>query len=135
MKPRAKARLSTRPSLPKISEEMRRWCDFLLEEIRSWPQVTTRPMFGMAALYRHDAIFGVIPRTRAMETPTSVGFKLTRPGPSLKKALQKDPRIVLPGSKPAFWISFELTSEHDLADALLWFERAYREAGRGPHPA
>jgi len=48
---------------------MRQWSDLLLREILGWPNVSSRPMFGMTAVYRGKAIFGVLPRTRAMATP------------------------------------------------------------------
>jgi hypothetical protein len=46
---------------------MRQWSDLLLREIVGWPDVSSRLMFGMTAVYRGNAIFGVPPRTCAME--------------------------------------------------------------------
>jgi len=104
---------------------MRQWSDLLLREILGWPDVSSRPMFGMTAVYRGDAIFGVLPRTRAMDTPYSVSFKIPRRNPSLKKRLEHDPRI-LPSTRDAKWISLELQSGNNLRDAIRWFAQAYR---------
>jgi hypothetical protein len=125
MKRRSNTERRPRPKLPRIPEEMRQWSDLLLHEILGWPLVSSRPMFGMTAVYRGNAIFGVLPRTRAMDTPYSVSFKILSRNPSLKKRLQADSRI-LPSTRDAKWISFELQSGDDLPDAIRWFARAYR---------
>jgi hypothetical protein len=114
-----------RPKLPRIPEEMRQWSDLLLREILGWRDVSSRPMFGMTAVYRGNAIFGVLPRTRAMNTPYSVSFKILSRNPGLKKQLEADSRI-LPSNSDTKWISFELQSGDDLPDAMRWFTRAYR---------
>ena len=66
MKRRTNTQRRLRPKLPKIPEEMRQWSDLLLREILGWPDVSSRPMFGMTAVYRGNVIFGVLPRTRAI---------------------------------------------------------------------
>jgi hypothetical protein len=104
---------------------MRQWSDLLLHEVLGWPDVSSRPMFGMTAVYRDNAIFGLLPRTRGMDTPYSVSFKILPRNPSLKKRLEADPRI-LPSTRDAKWISFELRSGDDLPDAISWFTQAYR---------
>jgi hypothetical protein len=93
MKRRTNIVRRSRPKLPRIPEEMRQWSDLLLREILGWLDVSSRPMFGMTAVYRGNAIFGVLPRTRAMDTPYSVSFKILWRNPSLKKQLQVDSRI------------------------------------------
>ena len=125
MKRRTNTARRPRPKLPRIPEEMRQWSDLLLREILGWPDFSSRPMFGMTAVYRGNAIFGVLPRTRAMDTPYSVSFKIPWRNPSLKKRLEADPRI-LPSTRDAKWISFELRSGDDLPDAIRWFAQAYR---------
>jgi hypothetical protein len=60
-----------------------------------------------------------------MATPYSVSFKILLRNPSLKKRLEADPRI-LPSTRDAKWISFELQSGDDLPDAIRWFAQAYR---------
>jgi hypothetical protein len=129
MKRRTNTERRPRPKLPRIPEEMRQWSDLLLREILSWPDVGWRPMFGMTAVDRGNAIFGVLPRTRAMDTPYSVSFKILRRNPGLQKQLEADPRI-LPSTRDAKWISFELQSGDDLPDAIRWFARAYRLTAR-----
>jgi hypothetical protein len=115
-----------RPKLPKAPGEMQQWSQLLLEEVLRWPKVRTRPMFGMTAVYRGNAISGAIPKTRAMATPYSVSFKIPR-RTALKKTL-KDPRILNAENKTARWLSFELQSGDDLPDAIAWFREAYRLA-------
>ena len=116
-----------RPKLPRIPEEMRQWSDLLLHEILGWPDVSSRPMFGTTAVYRGNDIFGVLPRTRAMDTPYSVSFKILSRNPSLKKRLAVDERI-LASTRDAKWISFELQSGDDLPDAI----RCLREPTDSP---
>ncbi len=107
------------PRLRKIDTEMRRWCALLEEEVVTWPQVNTKLMFGMVALYRGKNIFAAVPRTRAAETERSVLIKL--PG-VLAKRLK---RASGPG---AGWIAFEINSERDIAEALQRLEEAYEKA-------
>jgi len=125
MKRRTNTEKRPRPKLPRIQEEMRQWSDLLLGEILGWQNVSSRPMFGMTAVYRGKAIFGVLPRTRAMNTPYSVSLKILSRNPGLKKQLEADSRI-LPSNSDKKWISFELRSGDDLPDAIRWFTRAYR---------
>jgi len=118
----------SRIKLPRVPEEMRQWSELLLQEVLDWPQVRSRPMFGMIAIYRGNQIFGALPRTRAMETKYSISFKLPRRTPALNRALAHDGRIV-PSKKPgAKWISFEMRSGDDFRDAVEWLARAYRAA-------
>jgi len=125
MKRRTNTEKRPRPKLPRIQEEMRQLSDLLLGEILGWQNVSSRPMFGMTAVYRGKAIFGVLPRTRAMNTPYSVSLKILSRNPGLKKQLEADSRI-LPSNSDKKWISFELRSGDDLPDAIRWFTRAYR---------
>lgn len=105
---------------------MKEWSALLGTELASWPGVTSRRMFGMTVFYRKGVIFAALPRTRSFGTPHSVAFKLLRPTPRILKILEADPRIANPLREEAKWISLELTSEKDLADALKWFDLAYR---------
>lgn len=105
---------------------MKEWSALLGTELASWPWVTSRRMFGMTVFYRKGVIFAALPRTRSFETPHSVAFKLLRPTPRILKILEADPRIANPLREEAKWISLELTGEKDLADALKWFDLAYR---------
>ena len=98
---------------------MQRWSAALGDEISAWPSVTSRPMFGMLAFYRGKKIFAALPRTRAVDTPFSLMVKL----PPSKRDRLKNGRG--PG---AGWVTFEMTSEADLGDALRCLERAYEKA-------
>ena len=111
--------MAKRIKLPKVNAEMRRWCALLEEEVSAWPQVSSRPMFGMMAFYRGTKIFAALPRTRAAETAFSLLIKL----PGVQHVRLKS------GSGPgAGWMTFEMNSESDIAEALRWLERAYQKA-------
>jgi hypothetical protein len=106
---------------------MKRWSALLEAELATWPAVTWQPMFGMTVAYRKGAVFAALPRTRAFATPRSVAFKLYKETPKIRKMLELDSRISSKTVKPeGSWIPLELTADNDLADALKWFELAYR---------
>ena len=105
-----------RPKLFKIDAEMKRWCSLLEQELLAWPEVSTKPMFGMIGFYHGKNIFAAIPRTRAAETARSLLIKL----PGLDDRRLK--RTTGPGSG---WVTYELESANDITDALTWLERAY----------
>ena len=107
-----------RPRLFNINEEMRRWCALLEEEVLAWPEVSSRPMFGMTSLYHGKNIFAAIPKTKAPETPRSLMIKL----PGLKK------KRLMSASEPGKgWMTFELASEEDIAEAIQLLEQAYEK--------
>ena len=116
-----------RPDLPKISEEMKAWSAALASEVTTWPYVITRPMFGMMALYRGKRIFAVLPRTRCMDFPNSLGLKLKSPSPRIRRIAQRDPHIRFSDMKARWW-SFEMSSNADIRPALEWLNRAYEAA-------
>jgi hypothetical protein len=125
----AKSTASSRPKLPRISEEMRQWSAMLEQELRGWPRVTSRPMFGLIGFYRHGVIFAALPRTRALDSPNSFIVKFDPMPPKLLRRARKDPRMASERKSPAArWYSFELNSADDLRDALWWLNRAYGEA-------
>lgn len=107
-----------RPRLFNINEEMQRWCALLEEEVRAWPEVSSRPMFGMTGLYHGKNIFAAIPKTKAPETPRSLLIKL----PSLKAKRLKP--AIGPGKG---WITFELVSADDIPEAIQLLQRAYED--------
>ena len=115
--------MAERPKLIKVDVEMQRWCAQLEEELSSWPQVTTRPMFGMLALYRGKHIFAALPRTRAADTPFSLMLKLPK---------ASDERLKAGRGPGASWVTFAMQSESDIPEALRWLGRAYERA-RGRH--
>jgi hypothetical protein len=114
--------MASRLKLPKIDAEMQRWCALLEEEVLGWPQVSSRPMFGMLALYRGKKIFAALPRTRAAETPSSLLLKL--PG-------VRDVRLKGASKPGAGWVTFEMESPADTTEALKWLQRAYTNAKAG----
>jgi hypothetical protein len=102
--------MGKRPKLPAVSEHMRHIAAMLVQETLGWPGVRVRPMFGMRALYRGTAIFGMLPDKRALESPNAIAYKL--PGGAAK------------------WHLIELETEQDLSAALACLDKAYRNAGR-----
>src|SRR5215467_7158122 len=120
VKPRARA-MRERPKMPPISEEMKQWSAMLKTEVSGWPQISTKPMFGMMGLYRGKKIFGGLPVTRGFDTPNSVIFRFDPMPADLEQRALKEPRIT-PGKR---WFSFEVRSSGDLRDALWWLNQAY----------
>jgi len=118
--PARKRQSPSRPRLPPISEEMKAWSTALKSDVETWPQVTTRPMFGFPACYRRDKIFALLPKTRGLESPSAVAFKLLSPKTSLRSRIEKDPRFDVKEISKACWFTFELHSDPDLHEALEW---------------
>ena len=85
-------------------------------------------MFGFTAWYRKGTIFAVLPKTRGMETPNSLAFKLPDASSRLRARLQRDARIGSTEMQKARWFTFELSTDADLHDALEWLGQAYEEA-------
>jgi hypothetical protein len=110
-----------RPKMPPISEEMKQWSAMLKTEVSGWPQISTKPMFGMMGLYRGKKIFGGLPVTRGFDTPNSVIFRFDPIPSGLEERASKDKRIS-PGKR---WFSFDVRSAEDLRDALWWLNQAY----------
>jgi hypothetical protein len=102
-----------RPKLPRISEEMRRMCVMLGDEMLRWPDVRTNPMFGMRAFYRGKIVFAMIPDRRAFENADSIMYKFA------DAAEKKE------GKK---WTLFKLTSAEELGSALEILDKAYSKA-------
>ena len=115
-----------RPKMPPISEEMKQWSAMLKTEVSGWPQISTKPMFGMMGLYRRKKIFGGLPVTRGFDTPNSVIFRFDPMPQDLEQRALKDSRIV-PGKR---WFSFNVGSAEDLRDALWWLNQAYERTGK-----
>lgn len=117
-----------RPQLPRISEEMKAWSAALASEVETWPQVSARPMFGFTALYRRNRIFAALPKTRGMESPNALAFKLDAPSSGIRARLASDCRIGSTDLSKACWLTFELSSHYDLRAALDWLGLAYEAA-------
>lgn len=113
-----------RPKMSPISEEMKQWSAMLKAELIDWPQVTSRPMFGMSGIYRRKKIFAALPVTRGFDTSSSIIFRFDPMPAALSQRVLKEPRIT-PGTR---WFSFEIKSAEDLRDALWWLNQAYEAA-------
>jgi len=116
------------PPPKKVSEEMKAWAAALAGEMATWPHVRSRVFFGYRAFYRRDAIFALLPRTRALDPPSSIAFKLESALPRIRARAKQDPRVGFTEMRKARWFTFELTSDGDLRDALAWLQRAYDAA-------
>jgi hypothetical protein len=126
---KAKKTKRLRPRMPNASEEMKQWSAMLGNELIAWPQVTTRPMFGLRGFYRGKKIFAALPVTRAIRNPNSLIFRIQPMPPDLLKRAKKEPRIDTESRVPsAKWFTFELNSEADFRDALWWLNQAYDHA-------
>jgi hypothetical protein len=116
-----------RPAMYKVSEEMKAWSAALTDEVRTWPEVTLKPMFGMFGVYRRRKIFAVLPRTRTMSLPDSIGFKLVPGNSRLRGQARRDPKVHFTEGDEPKWLVFEIACDEDLRGALKWLERAYQE--------
>jgi hypothetical protein len=118
-----------RPAMPRISDEMKQWSAMLGEEIAGWPDVCTRPMFGLLGYYRKKTIFAALPVTRTIGTPNAIIFKIKAITPELLRRAGADARINPErAGTGAKWTSFEVRSEADLRDAIWWLSQAYERA-------
>jgi len=100
----------------------------IASEVQTWPNVSTRRMFGMTALYTGQRIFAAVADKRALGTDRSIIFKLEQPSSAARKRLASDPRIRKSDAVGQKWYGFELSSPDDIRDALAWFDVAYRAA-------
>ena len=95
-----------RPKLLPVSEETKHLCELLARELLHWPDVSTRPMFGLRAFYRRAVVFAMLPDKRALERPNAIAYK-----------------------EGEEWRLFELEGEHDIAEAMARLTKAYEKAG------
>jgi hypothetical protein len=119
---------SRRACFAPISDQVKAWSAALVAETADWPQVKARSFFGFTGLYRNDFMFAVLPRTRSMETPDAIAFRLDAPAASLRARLAADARITSAEIKEARWFAFTLSCDAELHDALEWLGRAYEAA-------
>src|SRR3954464_3200573 len=115
------------PRFHKLSPDMHRWAAMLAEELQQWPGVTMKPMFGLTGFYRGKTIFAAVPKSRAIGSANSVIFKLPK-GSKWRDEVAKDSRVQQESMDTHKWFPFEIGSESDLRDALLWFQRAFQSA-------
>jgi hypothetical protein len=121
-----------RPKFPVISEEMQHWSAMLEAEVESWPAVTCKRMFGFRFLYRRKTVFGALPYSRGLFTPSSILLKFNPMPAGLCQQAQKEPRLDT-GTRMSGkgWFSFELFSDADVRDAIWWLNQAYEGARKG----
>jgi hypothetical protein len=117
------------PSLIKISNEMVVWSGLLAAEVAGWPGVTTRPMFGLTALYRGKEIFAALPKTRGMGSANAVAFKVVGAPAKVMGQMKRDARIQETTMGSAKWFVFEMESDGDLRGVLAWLGVAYEGVG------
>jgi hypothetical protein len=122
--------LKRRRKFARVSDEMKQWSGLLASELATWPAVTSRRMFGMTVFYHRGAVFAALPLTRSFDTPRSIAFKLYKKTRQVSQLLMSDSRIMRPESEDGKWISFEISSEKDLSEAIKWFDHAYRGSQR-----
>ena len=121
-------------SMFKVAEPTREWSERLTAELRSWPDVGIRPMFGMLACYRSRTIFAALPAQRTLYSSSAIAFKLQDPPATTLRRLQEDGRILASGGIGARWYGFQVDSPEDIRDALLWLGLAYESAAVGARP-
>jgi hypothetical protein len=103
-----------RPKLIRISEEMRRMCVMLGDEmLRFGLRVRAHPMFGMQAFYRGKIVFAMLPDKRAFENADSIMYKLA-------SGAEK--------SEGKKWKLFKLGAVENLSSALEILDKAYNKA-------
>ena len=119
----------SRPKLPRVSEDMKRIAALLEAELLTWRGVSARPMFGMNGLYRGPRIFAALPRTRTLDTPNSIAFRLPKRSRKITETMKTDQRVIMP-TPEGKWISFVVESDTDIHDALQWLAHAYDEADK-----
>lgn len=107
---------------------MKAWSAALAAEIGDWPQVRQKVFFGFTALYRGKNMFGLLPRTRCIETRNAIAFPLNSPKRLVRARLESDHRIGFIDRDKARWFTFELSTDSDLHDALTWLADAYGAA-------
>jgi hypothetical protein len=121
---------SKRHSQPAISEEMKAWSTALANETADWPHISQRSFFGFTALYHHEKIFALLPRSRNLESANTIAFKLESPAPAVRKQLTDDGRIGSFQQENARWFTFLISSNADLHNALDWLGHAYEAAAK-----
>jgi hypothetical protein len=113
----------------RTSEEVQRWSALLAEELVSWPNVRSKPMFGFYAYYRGDTLFTILPRTRSFDSGNLLILKFNPMPEKLLERARADARLDTSTRVPGKgWFTFELTSEEDLRDALWWIQQAFANA-------
>ena len=126
---KAKKKKPNRPRFSRIADEMKQWSAMIGQELNTWPQVKSRPMFGLRGFYRKAKIFAAVPVTRGISSANSIIFKITPMPRDLSRRAMDDPRVDAESElSRKRWHSFEVNSADDLRDALWWLSQAYERA-------
>ena len=89
-------------------------------------------MFGMTAIYRGKAIFGLLPKTRSLYSADSVWMKFGKLTPSIQKKLQDEPRILPPRHpKGARWYTIRDVTPSEYGFTIEWLAIAHAAAKAG----
>jgi len=108
---------------------MQHWSALLESEVRTWPGVICKRMFGFRMIYRRGTIFAALPYSRGLFTSSSIILKFDPMPTALFQRAQKEPRLDTSTRVPGKgWFSFSLSGDADLRDALWWLGRAYDSA-------
>lgn len=117
------------------SEELQAISAALLAEASTWPQVSSRSMFGGTMLYREQLPFAFLPRTRKMMVQDGIWLKFHILTPARRRKLSGDPRIldqvmVHEKSKPGSvrWMGLVVQGSSDVNNAIAWLGEAHRAA-------
>jgi len=86
-------------------------------------------MFGMTAIYRGKTIFGLLPKTRCLQSVDSVWIKFAKLTPGIQKKIASQSRV-LPPSKPggAQWHALSEITPGDYRFVIEWLAVAYEAA-------
>jgi len=95
----------------------------------SWPGLIAKRMFGFRALYRGKKIFAALPHSRGFGSEASILLKSDPLPPALLQRARSDGRLHS-NSPGKGWLSFTLSSDTDLHDALEWLNHSYESAKR-----
>jgi hypothetical protein len=110
---------------------MKQWSAMLAGELNSWPNISTKSMFGFLSFYRKGVIFAALPQKRGFDSRTSMILKFNPMLPKLLQRAEADGRMDTSTRVPGKgWFSFEMCSQADLRDALWWLNQAYEAAVR-----
>jgi hypothetical protein len=117
---------------PAISGDMRHWSAMLEAEVKSWPGVSSKRMFGFHSLYHRKTIFAALPYSHGLLSPSSFILKFDPMPATLFQLAEKEPRLdTATRVSRKGWFSFELFSHADVRDAVWWLGQAYRAARKG----
>ena len=125
-----KSKTSGREKLPAVSDQMKAWSAALAAEVADWPRATARSFFGFNALYRGDAIFGMLPRTRSFGNGNLLAFRIDTVTDRVKARLQKDRHIGSIDQNNTRWFTLELSCDADLHEGIHWLGVAYQASSK-----